>query len=64
MIELVPYIHIHTLSFPFTYIFAVITVPAAPRSCNITLFYDQSSRKLKFINTIWDSMPVSNIMVK
>ena len=34
------------------------TVPAVPSSCNITLSYDQSSRRLLFINSTWDTVPV------
>ena len=37
-------------------------VPAALSSCNISsLLYNQSSGRLLFIGTTWDSMPVSHI---
>ena len=36
----------------------IFTVPAVPRSCNITLLYDQSSQRLQFIDTTWDLIPV------
>ena len=42
------------------FLFANIA-PAAPTSCNVTLLYDQSSRRLQFIDTTWDWMPVSHI---
>ena len=35
-------------------------VPAAPRNCNITLSYNQSSNELVFLSSTWDSVPVSH----
>ena len=37
----------------------VPTVPADPKSCNITLSYNQQSGKLLFINSTWATVPVS-----
>ena len=39
---------------------ALLIVPAAPRSGNITLLYNQSSGMLLSINSNWDSVPVSH----
>ena len=38
-------------------LFAVITVPS---SCNITLSYNQTSEKLLFITSSWNTVPVSH----
>ena len=38
----------------------VFAAPVAPSSCNITLLYDQPSRRLQSINTTWDLMIVSH----
>ena len=39
----------------------LLTVPAAPSSCNITLSlsYNQSSGRLLFINSTWNTVPVT-----
>lgn len=37
----------------------IFTVPVPPSSCNITLLYNQLSRRLQFIDTTWDLMPVA-----
>ena len=36
------------------------TVPAVVSRCNITVAYDHPPERLLFINTTWDSMPVSH----
>ena len=46
-----------------TYIhhWCVPTVPTALSSCNINLLYNQVSKRLLFINSSWNSIPVSRI---
>ena len=38
-------------------------VPGVLRSCNITLTYNHSAERLQFINSTWDTMPVSHLHV-
>ena len=37
------------------------TVPAVPNSCNISLSYNQSSKRLLLINSTWNTVPVSHV---
>ena len=45
------------------YISLYSIVPGILRSCNITLTYNLSTRRLQFINSTWDAMPVSHLHV-
>ena len=42
----------------------LLTVPAVPSSCNICVSYHQLSGRLLFINTTWNTVPVSFIRTK
>ena len=45
---------------PVSHSYLLLIVPAVPSTCNITLSYNQSSGRLQFINSTWDTVPVSD----
>ena len=51
---------LHVLSFCF-YSYIVNAVPAVPGVCTITVLFNELSEMLLFIDSTWDSVPVSNM---